>query len=97
MATPLATLTASPSLKLLGHVGSLIKVRWACEKRLVLSAADDRTARIWKVPERGLEATGATTAVVAPTLHLWGHHARVWDIACVGQCVLFSLPTLMQA
>lgn len=76
--------TVEPQAELKGHVGSLVKVHWVHRPRIILSTADDRTARVWNIPGRSKDAT---TVVIAPTLTLWGHDARVWDVALVGKCV----------
>ena len=88
-----------PTMKLEGHVGSLMAVHWAAEHRLILSAADDRTARVWKLPEWPAAPPGEALAV-RPTLDLWGHAARVWAVALLGSCAssaCFCLPVLAAA
>lgn len=93
-ATPAHSTLADQTLR--GHCGSILQLRWACGNRLLLSAADDRTARVWRVPAPPQGARGpalpaaAAADAVAPTLTLWGHAARVWDAECLGSCALPS-------
>ena len=77
----------APLLTLRGHVGSLMTVRWARNHELVLSAADDRTARVWRLPPQW-QAMRSEAREVHPLLTLWGHEARVWDVCLMGRCAL---------
>jgi hypothetical protein len=79
--------TVEPYAALKGHVGSLVRVHRVHSQNIILSTADDRTARVWRIPERSKQET---TMVALPSLTLWGHEARVWDIALVGKCVNLS-------
>lgn len=81
--------SVSPVHTLRGHTGSVLRLRWACGLRLLLSAADDRTARAWRLPRDWWRRDKPPTAAaphLQPTMTLWGHGARVWDAACIGQC-----------
>lgn len=80
----IASTTVPPALRLLGHGGSLMKVKWAFEGQMILSAADDRTARMWHLPSGGMARSVCMD--VKPTVDLWGHQARVWDIECINRC-----------
>jgi WD40 repeat protein len=75
---------AASALRLVGHGGSLMRVRWELDGQQVVSAADDRTARVWRLPPGGL--SNATCVDVTPVHDLWGHQARVWDIVSVNRC-----------
>ena len=87
----------TPLHKLHGHCGSVLRLQWTCDLRLLLSAADDRTARAWRLPEgwwlHGSATTSGGTGVsCAPedsmlVCTLWGHTARVWDATLIGSCV----------
>lgn len=55
----------------------------------LLSAADDRTVRVWHVPSRPhgeRRCKTGTGALIQPRLTLWGHQARVWDAVCLNRC-----------
>eukprot|EP00892_Ulva_mutabilis_P006964 jgi/Ulvmu1/463/UM001_0470.1 len=87
--------TVTPLRTLRGHAGSILRLQWAASLRLLLSAADDRTARVWRMPHawwRGSAPSADTPAHAAgeaqPVMTLWGHAARVWDVACMGTVLL---------
>ena len=80
----IASATVPPALRLLGHGGSLMKVKWAFEGQMILSAADDRTASMWCLPSGGMARSVCMD--FKPTVSLWGHQARVWDIVCGNRC-----------
>jgi len=91
--------SVAPEHRLQGHVGSVMKVQFAAGGRLLLSTADDRTARVWRVDDafwRSEEAPPhVTPCEQAPLLSLWGHTARVWDVALVGRCGLLGVQGLL--
>jgi WD40 repeat protein len=99
-----------PLYKLSGHRGSVLQLRWACGARVLISGADDRTARVWRLPKcwwqdvecpsghccsREQESgCGKDAIAVAPVFDLWGHGARVWDVISVGRCDYLCLPRI---
>lgn len=84
----------APLYKLSGHCGSVLRLQWACNRRLLLSAADDRTARVWRLPESwwlhgSAKITEDATCATEQSMlvhTLWGHTARVWDATLIGSC-----------
>ena len=63
------------------------RVRWSPCGRLLASASDDRSLRLWAIPEPALESGAAAAAVHQPLQAqrvLWGHAARLWDCAFDG-------------
>ncbi|XP_054801986.1 uncharacterized protein LOC129305854 isoform X2 [Prosopis cineraria] len=61
--------------KLVGHEGSIFRIAWSsCGSKLV-SVSDDRSARVWAVPNKMKELLGHDPVAVV----LFGHSARVWD------------------
>ncbi|XP_078169265.1 transducin family protein / WD-40 repeat family protein [Carex rostrata] len=60
---------------LIGHEGSIFRLAWSDDGTKIMSASDDRSARIW-------DLTGKTQneGLTRPSeLTLFGHHARIWD------------------
>ena len=64
-------------VKCVGHEGSLMRVRFGEDGDVVYSSSDDRTARVWDVPENAMDSN--TCVSVRPSAVLAGHVARVWD------------------
>ncbi|KAJ4819986.1 WD repeat-containing protein 6 [Rhynchospora pubera] len=58
-----------------GHQGSIFALAWSHDASKLMSASDDRSARIWDLTARcqteGLPMHSQFT--------LYGHHARIWD------------------
>lgn len=63
----------APDCALDGHEGSIHRVRWSRCGRLLCSASDDRTARVWRVRE----GSGGLAQDGPPTV-MFGHGGRVW-------------------
>ncbi len=55
------------------------RVRWAPDGRTLASASDDRTVRLWAVPEEDPSDT-SSPVLLTPVRILYGHGARVWDV-----------------
>ena len=61
-----ATSWQPPVARLLGHQGSIFRISWCASAGSLASVSDDRTLRIWKLPD--LAACGSSTPVeVAPS------------------------------
>ncbi|MQL92620.1 hypothetical protein Taro_025232 [Colocasia esculenta] len=75
MATHLSTLT--------GHNGSIFRIAWSFDGSKLLSASDDRSARIWLVNNTKKQDDGIESMLpgdrVLNILELFGHDARIWD------------------
>lgn len=48
---PCLVLTVRPALSLQGHEGSIFGVQWADGGRRLITTSDDRSARVWQLPE----------------------------------------------
>lgn len=59
------------------HDGVIWKVTWSPDSKSLLSASDDRTARLWYIPEGFPEED----KIINPAQIFFGHSARVWDCA----------------
>eukprot|EP00850_Spirogloea_muscicola_P002011 SM000007S20971 [mRNA] locus=s7:1205704:1215143:- [translate_table: standard] len=68
------TRTAVPLHHLEGHEGSIHRLSWSSDGRLLGSASDDRSARIWRFSGSQSEAPSCE-----PGAALFGHSARLWD------------------
>jgi WD40 repeat protein len=91
----------APHYKLCGHCGSVLRLQWAANLTLLLTTADDRTARVWRLPENWwlpsvdtLPGSTACDPTQSRLVHsLWGHTARVWDVTLIGSCASELLQT----
>ncbi|KAG2496850.1 hypothetical protein HYH03_005254 [Edaphochlamys debaryana] len=71
-----------------GHEGSIFHVAWIPPAPLagsgsgrgwrLLSASDDRSARLWEAPDLREPSANRMPPALAPALTLWGHTCRVW-------------------
>jgi hypothetical protein len=76
-----------PFAILRGHEGSIMRVSWSRDGTRVFSTSDDRTARTWRVTDRGGDPGGEAAATAATGTEiraradsvLYGHGGRVWD------------------
>ncbi|XP_022934499.1 uncharacterized protein LOC111441655 isoform X2 [Cucurbita moschata] len=66
--------------RLVGHEGSIFRIAWASDGSKLVSVSDDRSARIWRLNEKGSDADNPGEVTV-----LFGHNARVWD------CCIYDL------
>ena len=88
--------SASPTLfRLQGHQGSIHRVAWSEDGRLLASASDDRSLCVWDVPEigdvAGEQNLDTPATIIAPRLRLYGHTGRLWDACFVpGQALVIS-------
>lgn len=87
---------ASPTLfRLQGHQGSIHRVAWSEDGRLLASASDDRSLCVWDVPGIGDVTVprdpDTPATILPPRLRLYGHAGRLWD-ACFlpGQTLVIS-------
>ena len=69
-----------PLAILIGHQGSIFRLRWSHDLSLLASCSDDRSARVWAV---NVDAVPAEPATVHAQQKLYGHEARLWDCAFV--------------
>ncbi|KAK2080126.1 hypothetical protein QBZ16_002522 [Prototheca wickerhamii] len=78
-----------------GIRGSIHRVAWSEDGRLLASASDDRSLCIWDVPEigdvAGEQNLDTPATILAPHLRLYGHTGRLWDACFVpGQALVIS-------
>lgn len=68
--------------RLTGHEGSVFRIAWSCDGLKIISASDDRSARIWtfnfNVNDIHDPWTLPNVDIVAGPI-LFGHNARIWD------------------
>ncbi|KAL5561082.1 hypothetical protein UlMin_030829 [Ulmus minor] len=62
--------------KLVGHEGSIFRLAWSSDGTRLISASDDRSARVWNVYAETEDIDKPSKFV---GLELFGHSARVWD------------------
>eukprot|EP00927_Polykrikos_kofoidii_P031145 TRINITY_DN26809_c0_g1_i1.p1 TRINITY_DN26809_c0_g1~~TRINITY_DN26809_c0_g1_i1.p1 ORF type:complete len:1375 (-),score=202.02 TRINITY_DN26809_c0_g1_i1:286-4410(-) len=65
-----------------GHDGSVFRVRLFLDGSVILSASDDRTARLWRV--RGVSGQESDANCWSCEAVYRGHGTRVWDALLVG-------------
>ena len=63
------------------------RVSWAPHGRTLASASDDRTVRVWALPDEAPNAYEKPVTLVAMRI-LYGHEARVWDVRFWGSLVI---------
>ncbi|CAI9104863.1 OLC1v1003646C1 [Oldenlandia corymbosa var. corymbosa] len=66
--------------RLVGHEGSIFRIAWSADGSKLVSASDDRSARVWVVSNARGDASDSPKNIhylVGPVL--FGHTARVWD------------------
>ncbi|GLJ20918.1 hypothetical protein SUGI_0381750 [Cryptomeria japonica] len=68
--------------RLTGHEGSIFRIAWSHNGSTLISASDDRSARVWICNFTGTDihdawTTSYPTIVAGPIL--FGHSARIWD------------------
>ena len=63
------------------------RVSWAPHGRILASASDDRTVRVWALPDEAPNANDKPVTLVAMRI-LYGHEARVWDVRFWGGLVI---------
>ncbi|KDD77037.1 hypothetical protein H632_c34p1 [Helicosporidium sp. ATCC 50920] len=76
-ASPPPAATCAPLFRLCGHQGSIHRVLWDHDGRRLASASDDRSLRVWALPGE----MPSEEQQLSPALELYGHGARLWDIA----------------
>ncbi|KAJ3681314.1 hypothetical protein LUZ60_015803 [Juncus effusus] len=59
--------------RLVGHEGSIFRLAWNNDGSKLMSASDDRSARIWDLTSQNQSQD------VPASLALFGHNARIWD------------------
>lgn len=73
-------------------------MRWSPDGALLASASDDRTLRVWDIPQPpplpaaavAAAVSEAHPALLAPRHVLFGHTAHLWDCAWGGGLVVSS-------
>lgn len=63
-----------PVWQLIGHTGGVLRLKWSSDCSSLLSASEDRTFALWKIPEE------AHDFEIAPQFRSFGHKARIWDL-----------------
>ena len=81
-----ASVSAPPLHRLWGHAGSVYRVTWLRPGARLLSASDDRSARLWARRGSGVENDGGGGWESERTV--FGHGARVWDGAMLGEALV---------
>lgn len=68
--------------RLTGHEGSIFRIAWSCDGLKIISASDDRSARIWtcnfNVNDTDNPHSLPNVDIIAGPI-LFGHNARIWD------------------
>ena len=74
----------SSSLKMSG-----CRVQWAPSGRRLASASDDRSLRLWELPDRDPGDTAESAPMIlSAAMVLHGHQARLWDVQFLGDLVI---------
>ncbi|KAM7526949.1 hypothetical protein LguiB_030359 [Lonicera macranthoides] len=78
--------------RLSGHEGSIFRIAWSSNGSKLLSASDDRCARIWSVNTEREGFDNPTQEVVSHSVGpvLFGHSARVWD-CCIFDFLIITV------
>ncbi|XP_078443680.1 transducin family protein / WD-40 repeat family protein [Wolffia australiana] len=67
---------------LIGHNGSIFRISWSDDGSKLLSASDDRSARVWLIDSERLHQSSSSKFPedqVSAGISLYGHNARIWD------------------
>lgn len=74
--------------RLSGHEGSIFRIAWSADGSKLVSASDDRSARIWAFDgERGNSNEVHGPYLAGPIL--FGHNARIWD-CCISDSLIVT-------
>ncbi|KAL8253963.1 hypothetical protein R6Q59_032184 [Mikania micrantha] len=83
---------AVPLCRLTGHEGSIFRITWSLDGSKLVSVSDDRSARIWEVPNAKKISNNAAELTISPSSEsvLFGHSARVWD-CCMSDSLIITV------
>ncbi|KAH9520190.1 WD repeat-containing protein 6 [Bulinus truncatus] len=84
---------ADTILKLSGHKGVIFSIRYHSNFQRICSVSDDRSIRLWQCTFPSGTTTDPTLedwgdAECSLLLSLYGHSARVWDVALLNDCFI---------
>lgn len=77
----------APSILLAPHLGTVKSVRFSRDSRLAVTASDDGTARVWRLPQPGAAPTATPNGSieVVPFVALKGGHTGTLSAAAFGR------------
>lgn len=71
---------------LAGHEGSIFRIMWSSDGSKLISASDDRSARIWAIKDKQDDSVGRKEVLATV---LFGHSARIWD-CCISDSLIVT-------
>ena len=86
----------APEMKLVGHKGAILRLKWKPDGTALASVSEDRSFCVWQLPpinhkgsplgRHGITGEASPSsfkqgcATLQPSLSVFGHNARVWDV-----------------